>query len=141
MWLVAEKRKQSHRNACNRAGNFNFIISISDTVNVHHRFSFPSKCHHDNPHNCHPYECPPCNQLCLLPNDTTNCDHLCQVKCHDSVKVSFIDKNFKPAGPWEKQVERVRSTPTDFRCRTKLLIFGQRLTVTDRNTETSSSTM
>ncbi|XP_037044387.1 NF-X1-type zinc finger protein NFXL1 [Bradysia coprophila] len=67
----------------------------------------PSKCHHDNPHNCHQYECPPCTQLCLLANDTTNCDHLCQVKCHDSVKVSFIDKNFKPAGPWEKQVERI----------------------------------
>lgn len=67
----------------------------------------PSKCHHENPHNCHQYECPPCNQLCLLPNDTTNCEHLCQVKCHDAVKVSFIDKNFKPAGPWEKQVERV----------------------------------
>lgn len=65
-----------------------------------------SKCHHTNPHNCHINECPPCKQLCLLENDVTNCVHPCQAKCHDAVKIQIVDKNFKPAGPWDIQTER-----------------------------------
>lgn len=65
-----------------------------------------SKCHHTNPHNCHPDQCPPCKQQCLLANDVTKCDHLCLAKCHDAVKTQVVDKNFKPAGPWDIQTER-----------------------------------
>lgn len=73
----------------------------------------PSKCHHPNAHNCHMYECPPCIEQCLLMNDTTNCDHPCTAKCHDAVKVQIIDKNFKPAGPWDIQPEKyeIRKLP------------------------------
>lgn len=66
----------------------------------------PSKCHHTNVHNCHIDDCPPCIQQCLLENDTTNCQHLCTAKCHDAVKQQIIDKNFKPAGPWDIQQEK-----------------------------------
>lgn len=51
-------------------------------------------------------ECPPCNEACLLENDTTNCIHPCTVRCHDAVKVLVSDKNFKPAGPWDIQQEK-----------------------------------
>lgn len=66
----------------------------------------PSNCHHDNPHRCHQNDCPPCNQSCSLLNTTTNCEHLCEARCHDAVKTLVIDKNFKPAGPWERQAEK-----------------------------------
>lgn len=66
----------------------------------------PSKCHHLNAHNCHMNECPSCTEQCLLTNDVTNCDHPCRAKCHDAVKVQIIDKNFKPAGPWDIQPEK-----------------------------------
>ncbi|KAM7357795.1 NF-X1-type zinc finger protein NFXL1 [Cochliomyia hominivorax] len=48
----------------------------------------PSKCHHENKHRCHKNECPPCNQPCGLPNDTTKCGHKCLARCHASVKVA-----------------------------------------------------
>lgn len=60
-----------------------------------------SKCHHLNPHRCHSNDCPTCNQICDLTNDTTKCEHPCKANCHDSVKIVEVDKNFKPAGPWE----------------------------------------
>lgn len=63
----------------------------------------PSKCHHTNYHKCHMNDCPPCVQQCLLPNDTTGCEHPCVSKCHDAVQIKIVDKNFKPAGPWEAQ--------------------------------------
>lgn len=47
----------------------------------------PSKCHHQNKHKCHKGDCPSCNQVCGLKNDTTNCDHLCSARCHAAVKV------------------------------------------------------
>ena len=59
----------------------------------------PSKCHHENPHSCHQGDCPTCSQICNLKNDTTNCEHLCLAKCHDSVTIITKDKNFKP-GEW-----------------------------------------
>lgn len=65
-----------------------------------------SRCHHTNEHKCHMGECPQCNEPCLLENDTTNCDHPCTARCHDSVKVLVTDKNFKPAGPWDVQPEK-----------------------------------
>lgn len=65
-----------------------------------------SKCHHSNPHNCHANDCPPCKQTCLLPNDETNCEHPCQAKCHDAIKTQIVDKNFKPAGPWDIKHDR-----------------------------------
>lgn len=48
-----------------------------------------------------------CTQQCALPNSTTKCEHVCQALCHDAVKVSIVDKNFKPAGPWDVQMEKV----------------------------------
>lgn len=73
----------------------------------------PSKCHHDNPHRCHQNDCPTCVQMCNLHNDTTGCVHPCENRCHDAVKVSITDKNFKPALPWEVQVEtyEIRKLP------------------------------
>lgn len=65
-----------------------------------------SRCHHTNEHKCHMGECPPCNEPCFLENDTTNCVHPCIARCHDSVKVLVSDKSFKPAGPWDVQVEK-----------------------------------
>lgn len=67
---------------------------------------FASKCHHTNEHKCHMGECPTCVQPCLLANDVTGCEHPCQAKCHDAVKVLIVDKNFKPAGPWDVPVEK-----------------------------------
>lgn len=67
----------------------------------------PSKCHHTNEHKCHMNDCPTCVQQCLLANDTTGCEHPCTAKCHDAVKVQVIDKNFRPAGPWEIQPEKI----------------------------------
>lgn len=52
-------------------------------------------------------DCPECTQKCLLTNTTTKCSHQCEASCHDAVKVSIIDKNFKPAGPWDVQVEKI----------------------------------
>ncbi|XP_055535843.1 NF-X1-type zinc finger protein NFXL1 [Wyeomyia smithii] len=66
-----------------------------------------SKCHHSNPHNCHQGDCPPCQQICGLVNDTTNCEHPCAAKCHDAVRVVTKDKNFKPVGPWDVPMEIV----------------------------------
>ncbi|XP_031617999.1 NF-X1-type zinc finger protein NFXL1 isoform X1 [Contarinia nasturtii] len=73
----------------------------------------PSKCHHNNVHNCHMNECPSCNNICMLTNDVTNCEHPCRAKCHDAVKVLVVDKNFKPAGPWDIQPEKyeIRKLP------------------------------
>lgn len=51
-------------------------------------------------------ECPPCFERCLLRNDTTNCAHPCIARCHDAVKTQVVDKNFKPAGPWDIQPEK-----------------------------------
>lgn len=67
---------------------------------------FTSPCHHPNTHKCHMGECPVCKQTCLLPNDITGCEHPCPAKCHDAVKVQIIDRNFKPAGPWDVPVEK-----------------------------------
>lgn len=67
---------------------------------------FASKCHHANAHKCHMSDCPVCVQPCLLANDVTGCEHPCPAKCHDAVKVAIVDKNFKPAGPWDVQVEK-----------------------------------
>ncbi|XP_055611360.1 NF-X1-type zinc finger protein NFXL1 [Uranotaenia lowii] len=67
----------------------------------------PSKCHHLNPHNCHQDDCPSCQQVCGLPNDTTKCEHPCWAKCHDAVRVVTKDKNFVPAGPWDAPTEIV----------------------------------
>ncbi|XP_067613694.1 NF-X1-type zinc finger protein NFXL1 [Eurosta solidaginis] len=47
----------------------------------------PSKCHHPNTHRCHKNDCPPCNQKCGQPNNTTGCEHICEAKCHAAVKV------------------------------------------------------
>lgn len=66
-----------------------------------------SKCHHTNPHHCHQGDCPPCQQICGLKNDTTKCEHPCEAKCHDAVKVVTKDKNFKPVGPWDTPMEIV----------------------------------
>lgn len=71
-----------------------------------HPCKIPSSCHHTNPHRCHMNDCPPCTQICALKNTTTNCEHPCAIKCHDSVKVSIADKNFKPSTPWEVQPEQ-----------------------------------
>ncbi|XP_055702161.1 NF-X1-type zinc finger protein NFXL1 [Phlebotomus papatasi] len=65
----------------------------------------PSKCHHDNPHNCHQDDCPTCTKKCGLFNDTTKCAHPCEAKCHDAVLVRYVDKNWRPAGPWDVQPE------------------------------------
>lgn len=109
MCPVAVKRKLNHLNVLNRASKhtrlkiiFIFFWQFEFLI-----FRIPSKCHHENPHRCHGNDCPTCTQECMLPNTTTNCEHLCQVRCHDAVKIISIDKNFKPAGPWEKQVEKV----------------------------------
>lgn len=51
-------------------------------------------------------DCPVCVQPCLLPNDVTGCEHPCPAKCHDAVKILIVDKNFKPAGPWDVPVEK-----------------------------------
>ncbi|XP_058459485.1 NF-X1-type zinc finger protein NFXL1 [Malaya genurostris] len=66
-----------------------------------------SKCHHTNPHSCHQGECPPCQQVCALVNDSTKCEHLCGAKCHDAVRVVTKDKNHKPVGPWDVPMEIV----------------------------------
>lgn len=66
-----------------------------------------SKCHHSTPHRCHPGECPTCCQPCAQPNDTTRCQHACMERCHDAVRIALVDRNFKPAGPWEKAPEKV----------------------------------
>lgn len=63
----------------------------------------PSRCHHINEHKCHIGECPACFEKCLL---ETNCNHPCVVRCHAAVKVQIVDKNFKPAGPWDIQPEK-----------------------------------
>lgn len=68
-----------------------------------------SKCHHNTPHRCHPNECPTCVQPCAQPNDTTRCQHPCMERCHDAVRTAIVDRNFKPAGPWEKAPEKVAS--------------------------------
>ncbi|XP_058119829.1 NF-X1-type zinc finger protein NFXL1 [Anopheles ziemanni] len=72
-----------------------------------------SKCHHQNPHDCHQGECPPCTQLCGQPNDTTNCEHPCEARCHAAVKVVTKDKNFKPVGPWDvpQEVVEIKTLP------------------------------
>ncbi|XP_049546013.1 NF-X1-type zinc finger protein NFXL1 [Anopheles darlingi] len=67
----------------------------------------PAKCHHHNPHACHAGECPPCVQPCGEQNDTTNCEHPCEAKCHDAVTVVTKDKHFKPVGPWDVPRETV----------------------------------
>lgn len=68
----------------------------------------PSKCHHENLHNCHQaLECPPCTKVCNLLNDTTKCTHPCQAKCHDSVMIKTVEKNWKPTGPWDVQPETI----------------------------------
>lgn len=67
----------------------------------------PSKCHHENSHNCHEGDCPPCNKICQLKNDTTHCEHDCRAKCHDSVLTRTVDKSWKAAGPWDVQPETV----------------------------------
>lgn len=44
----------------------------------------------------------------MLPNDTTNCIHLCTARCHDAARVQIFDKNFKPSGPWDIQTEKYK---------------------------------
>lgn len=66
-----------------------------------------SKCHHENVHHCHGGDCPTCGKTCNLANETTNCSHPCQAKCHDSVLIRTVDKNWKPAGPWDVQPETI----------------------------------
>lgn len=59
----------------------------------------------------------------MLKNDTTGCEHLCPVKCHDAVKTQIIDKNFKPAGPWDVQPEKyeIRKLPHP-KCEEKIAV-------------------
>ncbi|KAH8296583.1 hypothetical protein KR054_008304 [Drosophila jambulina] len=47
-----------------------------------------SKCHHAVKHRCHKSECPPCGQVCGLPNDTSKCGHICKARCHEAVRVN-----------------------------------------------------
>ncbi|XP_016966713.1 NF-X1-type zinc finger protein NFXL1 [Drosophila biarmipes] len=47
-----------------------------------------AKCHHAVKHRCHKGECPPCGQVCGLPNDTSKCGHICKARCHEAVRVN-----------------------------------------------------
>lgn len=83
-----------------------------------------SKCHHENPHRCHPNDCPACMQVCGIRNDTTGCEHLCEARCHDAVKVLTSNKNFKPTLPWEVQAEtyEVKKLPHP-ECKTEVAVI------------------
>lgn len=52
------------------------------------RFSISAKCHHAIKHRCHKGECPPCGQVCGLPNDTSGCGHICKSRCHEAIRVN-----------------------------------------------------
>ncbi|KAH8324012.1 hypothetical protein KR074_006983 [Drosophila pseudoananassae] len=47
-----------------------------------------AKCHHAIKHRCHKGECPPCGQVCGLPNDTSGCGHICKSRCHEAIRVN-----------------------------------------------------
>ncbi|KAH8315852.1 hypothetical protein KR067_011340 [Drosophila pandora] len=47
-----------------------------------------AKCHHAIKHRCHKGECPPCGQVCGLPNDTSACGHICKSRCHEAIRVN-----------------------------------------------------
>lgn len=82
----------------------------------------PSKCHH-NPidHYCHEGDCPICIQICGV--SINNCDHMCEAKCHDYVKVISKDLNFKPSFPGEVAEEIIQWNYLDHPpCRTKIEI-------------------
>lgn len=81
----------------------------------------PTNCHHNStPHSCHFGNCENCRQIC---NEVLECKHLCKDICHDFVKVVVKDKNFVPAGPWEKAGERIefKKLPHSA-CKTKIPI-------------------
>ncbi|XP_063701227.1 NF-X1-type zinc finger protein NFXL1-like [Culicoides brevitarsis] len=77
-----------------------------------------SKCRHQNKHFCHFGECPPCDEMC---NEALPCSHSCKAKCHDFVKVSIKEANFKPSMPGEYAVERVEFKKLDHpKCQAKV---------------------
>lgn len=108
--FAVERKNRNSLFADNRAGMMMILICKWNFLLIAWYFSrIPTKCHHQNIHDCHPGDCPPCTKICDLKNDTANCEHLCKAICHDSVKVMIKDPNFKPAGPWDVPKEKVNS--------------------------------
>ncbi|XP_055376175.1 NF-X1-type zinc finger protein NFXL1 [Condylostylus longicornis] len=81
----------------------------------------PSKCHHENPHRCHINECPPCIQKCGLKNNTTNCEHPCEARCHDAIKTEILQSKTSNIWDWNSNMFEYKKMPHP-KCEIKVMV-------------------
>lgn len=79
------------------------VLSLNINIINRNPSRITPKCHHAIKHRCHKSECPPCGQVCGLPNDSSKCGHICKARCHEAVRVN------KPA-EGRPQAKKVRYT-------------------------------